>query len=228
MLDSDTLPRVTGIILAGGQSRRMGRDKAFLDFEGAPLIARVIEPVRRVCAQVMIVANGAETYGRFGLPVIPDVYPGKGSLGGIYSGLQAADAGYVLAVACDLPFLNEALLRHLITLAPQADVVIPRAHAPRSKAQRAMRYDQLAVKESGLQATLAIYSKRCLEPMRVRLLADDLRIINFFDQVRVRIVEPEEVAQFDPQWLSFLNVNTPEDCKSALALLDQGRKMKGE
>ncbi|MEW5720260.1 MAG: molybdenum cofactor guanylyltransferase [Chloroflexota bacterium] len=217
--DNGTLTRVSGIILAGGQSRRMGRDKALLEFDGAPLIARVVERVQQVCSEVIIAANDVDAYARFGAPVIRDAYPGKGSLGGIFSGLQAAREEYVLAVACDLPFLNDALLRHLIALAPQADIVIPRAHAPLGNAQRATRYEQLAVKASGLQATHAIYSKRCLEPMRARLLADDLRIINFFDEVRVRVVEPDEVARFDPELLSFLNVNTPEDWSFAMSLL---------
>lgn len=207
--------RVSGIILAGGKSRRMGRDKALLDFDGAPLIARVIARVRAVCAETLIVANDTAAYARFGLPVVSDVYPGKGSLGGIFSGLLAAPTEYALAVACDLPFLNDALLRYLISLAPQGDVIIPRVRAPKEDAPRAARYDQLAVKESGLQAMHAVYSKRCLEPMRARLLADDLRIVNFFDEVRVRVVAPEEIARFDPQMLSFLNVNTPEDLSAA-------------
>jgi molybdopterin-guanine dinucleotide biosynthesis protein A len=212
-----TLPHVSALVLAGGQSRRMGRDKAFLDFDGAPLIERVIERVQSVCAETIIVVNDTEKYTRFGLRVVRDIYQGKGSLGGIFSGLQAASEEYALAVACDLPFLNDALLRYLITLAPQADVVIPRSHAPTGKAKDATRYEHLAVKESGLQATQAIYSKRCLEPMRARLLADDLRIINFFDEVRVRVVEPDEVARFDPQMLSFINVNRPSDLAMALS-----------
>jgi molybdopterin-guanine dinucleotide biosynthesis protein A len=207
------MPRVSALVLAGGQSRRMGRDKAFLDFDGAPLIARVIARVRQVCGEVIVVANGAEAYGRFGVRVIGDAYPGKGSLGGIFSGLQAAHEEYALAVACDLPFLNAALLRYLISLAPQADVVIPRAHAPIGERRGGVT--------PSLQPTHAIYSKRCLEPMRARLLTDDLRIINFFDEVRVRVVEPDEVARFDPQLLSFFNVNTPGDLKVA-KLLDVG------
>jgi molybdopterin-guanine dinucleotide biosynthesis protein A len=220
-MDDVTFPRVTAVVLAGGQSRRMGRDKAFLDFDGITLIERVIERVQIVCAETIIVANDLEMYARFGLPVVRDVYPGKGSLGGIFSGLQAASEEYVLAVACDLPFLNDALLRYLIALAPLADVVIPRSHAPTGKAKDATRYEQLAVKESGLQAMHAIYSKGCLEPMRARLLANDLRIINFFDEVRVRVVEPHEVERFDPQMLSFINLNRPGDLASALSLVNR-------
>jgi molybdopterin-guanine dinucleotide biosynthesis protein A len=196
----------------------MGRDKAFLDFDGVPLIARVLTRVKAVCSDVIIVTNDHDAYAHLDARVVSDVYPGKGSLGGIYSGLLAARAEYALVVACDLPFLNEALLRYLISLAPQADVVIPRAHAPRGRARDATRYDQLDVKESGLQATHAVYSKRCLEPMRARLLANDLRIINFFDEVRVRVVEPDEVARFDPEGWTFFNVNTPEDWAQGLAM----------
>ena len=220
-MEDVTSPRVSGLVLAGGQSRRMGRDKAFLDFAGTPLIERVIERVQSVCAETIIVANNLESYSRFGLRVVRDVYPGKGSLGGIFSGLQEVSAEYALVVACDLPFINEALLRYLISLAPQADVIIPRSHAPTGKAKDATRYEHLAVKDSGLQATQAIYSRRCLEPMRVRLLADDLRIINFFDEVCVRVVEPDEVARFDPQMLSFCNLNSPGDLAMALSLVKE-------
>lgn len=209
--------QASGIVLAGGKSRRMGRDKAFLEVGGVPLIARVLERVQRVCAEVIIIANDADAYARFGVRVVSDVYPGKGSLGGIYSGLLAARAEHALVVACDLPFLNEALLRYLISLAPQADVIIPRAYTPRGRARDVTRYEELDVKESGLQATHAIYSKRCLEPIRARLLANDLRIINFFDEVRVRVVEPDEVARFDPEGWTFFNVNTPEDLHVAQA-----------
>ncbi|HEX2768303.1 MAG TPA: molybdenum cofactor guanylyltransferase [Geobacteraceae bacterium] len=220
-MDDVTFPRVTALVLAGGQSRRMGRNKAFLDFAGAPLIERVIERVQSLCVETIIVANDAERYARFGLRIVRDVYQGKGSLGGIFSGLQAASEEYALAVACDLPFLNDALLRYLTTLAPQADVVIPRSHAPTGKAKVATRYEHLAVKDSGLQATQAIYSRRCLEPMRARLLADDLCIINFFDEVRVRVVEPHEVVRFDPLLLSFVNVNRPCDLAMALSLVNR-------
>lgn len=203
--------QVSGIVLAGGKSRRMGRNKAFLELDGIPLLARVLARVSALCSEVLIVANDVDAYARFGVRVVSDVYPGKGSLGGIYSGVLAAREEYALVVACDLPFLNEALLRYLISLAPQADVIIPRAHAPRGPARDVTRYAELDVKESGLQATHAVYSKRCLAPMRARLLANDLRIINFLDEVRVRIVEPDEVARFDPEGWTFFNVNTPED-----------------
>ena len=233
-MNDDTLPRVSGIILAGGLSRRMGRDKALIDFDGAPLIARVLERVRPLCADVMIVANDQDAYAQFGVPVIGDVYPGKGSLGGAYSGLLAAHEQYVLAVACDMPFLNVALLRYLIALAPQFDVVIPRAPDPSSKVPRSARGDKPAdvsrnvqrvlAKQVDLHPTHAVYSKTCLPAMQARLLAGDLRLIGFHDKVRVRVVEPAEVDRFDPQHLSFFNANTPADWEVARAFVAQSTK----
>lgn len=210
---------VSAIILAGGKSRRMGRDKAFLELDGQPLIAHVIQRVARVCHEIIIVANDAAGYAPFGLRVIGDVYPGKGSLGGIYSGLQAARTQHVLAVACDMPFLNEALLHYLISLAPQADVIVPRARDLSSHILRDTPRSQPLAKEVNLHPMHAVYSKNCLEPIRAQLLADDLRIIGFYEAVRVRVVEPEEIGRFDPQHLSFFNANTPDDFEFAKSLL---------
>ncbi len=220
-LSDQTLPRVSGVILAGGQSRRIGRDKAFLDLEGSTLIERVIEQVRKVCSEVIIVANDREAYAPFDARVVGDAFLGKGPLGGIFSGLQAAQEEYALAVACDMPFLNDALLRYLISLVPQADVIIPRAQDPSgnpARDQPAKSRSKPLAKESELHPLHAVYSKTCLEPMRRRLLADDLRLISFHDAVAVRIVEPEQVDRFDPLHWSFFNINTPEDLERAHAL----------
>jgi len=211
-------PNVSAIILAGGKSRRMGRDKAFLELDGKPLIAHVIDRVAPLCTETILVANDAPAYARFGLRVIGDVYPGKGSLGGIYSGLQAAHTPHVLAVACDMPFLNQALLRYLISLAPTADVIVPRARDLSSNVLRDTLRPQPLAKETNLHPMHAVYSKRCLEPIRAQIRADDLRIIGFYDKVQVRVVEPDEIDQFDPQHLSFFNANTPDDFEFAKSL----------
>jgi molybdenum cofactor guanylyltransferase len=228
IMAENSLPRVTGIILAGGTSRRMRRDKAFIDFDGTPLIARVLERVQPLCSETMIVANDQGAYAQFGVEVIGDVYPGKGSLGGLYSGLLAARESYVLAVACDMPFLNAALLQYLISLAPSFDVVIPRAHDPSGKVSRSARGERpadparnprrLLAKQVDLHPMHAVYSKTCLPTIQARLSADDLRLIGFLEDVRVRVVEPAEIDRFDPQHLSFFNANTPEDLAVARSL----------
>lgn len=225
------LPRVSAVILAGGKSRRMGRDKSFLEFDGKPLISRVIEQAGKVCAETIIVANEVELYRQFGLRVVSDVFPGKGALGGLYSGLLAAQAENVLALACDLPFLNPDLLRYLISLTPEYDVIIPRVrgfsgHAPRSSSERKPRVDtipprpdQILAKEADLHPLHAIYSKRCLPVIAERLQLDDLRLISILPDVRTRIVEVDEIDRFDPKHISFFNANTPADFEIAQRLM---------
>jgi molybdopterin-guanine dinucleotide biosynthesis protein A len=236
------LPRVSALILAGGGSRRMGRDKAFIELGGVPLVKRVIDSVAPICTEIILVTNNAAAYTQFGHPIVPDAYPGKGSLGGIFSGLLAAHEQYALAVACDMPFLNPSLLGYLFSLAPSFDVVIPRAedqsgNAPRPPkgmgdigdmgsrpARRPRPAGRPIAKETSLHPMHAVYSKNCVEAMRTRLLQNDLRAIGFHDLVRVRIVEPAEVDRFDPQHLSFFNANTPEDLETARALFHKAAK----
>jgi molybdopterin-guanine dinucleotide biosynthesis protein A len=218
----EPMPRASGIIIAGGVSRRMGRDKAFIEFKGKPLIARVLEQVQAVCSETIIVANNREAFADYGVPVIGDVYPGKGSLGGIFTGLQAAREPYALAVACDMPFLDERLLSYLISLAPGFDVVIPHVPDPSSVLVRpdtaAPNVRRPTAKQKELHPLHAVYAKSCLEPMYARLQEGDLRAIGFLETVKVRIVEAQEIDQFDPSHLSFFNVNTPDDLTIALDL----------
>jgi molybdopterin-guanine dinucleotide biosynthesis protein A len=235
-MNDDSLPRVSAVILAGGESRRMGHDKAFIDFGGAPLIERVIERAQPLCAEMIIVTNDTDAYARFGYRIVTDVYPGKGSLGGIFSGLQAAREHYALVVACDMPFLNTGLLNHLISLAPQFDAVIPRGQDPSGRVsrssrgdrpesgKRSRRADRPIAKETNLHPMHAVYSKNCLPAIQERLLHNDLRAIGFLDLVRVRVIEPDEVDRFDPQHLSFFNANTPEDLESGRALFLKATK----
>lgn len=180
-------------ILAGGQSRRMGQDKAFLPVGGRPVLERVIAAVTPLTDDLFISANTPDKFAAYKLPIVPDVYPDKAALGGIYSVIQAARHPHILVVACDLPFLNIALLRHLIDLAPTADVVAPLIQPPQPETLQ------------------AVYGRACLPAIQKRLLTNQLRVIGFFEDVSVRYVERNEVAQFDPEFHSFINMNTPED-----------------
>lgn len=184
---------VSVAILAGGQSKRMGRDKAFLEVGGRPVIERVIGQVRALTDDLFISTNDPEKYSHLALPLVPDLYPDKAALGGLYSVIQAARHPHVLVVACDMPFLKISLLQYLIDLAPQADIVIPLINPPQPETLH------------------AIYSKNCLPAIEQRLLANQLRMIGFFADVTVRYVERDEVAGFDPEFHSFINMNTPED-----------------
>ena len=198
--------KVTGIILAGGRSRRLGRDKAVEPVGGQPLIRRVIQRVESVADDIVVVvadaARGAALPLEAGHRVAVDVYPDKGSLGGIYSGLAAAGNQWGLVVACDMPFLNRPLLQYMLGLREGCDAVVPQPGA----------YPE---------PTHALYSRACLPSIEAKLQAGDLKIAGFFDQVRVRYVDEGEIARFDPQLHSFFNVNSPEDLAQALELVNQ-------
>jgi molybdopterin-guanine dinucleotide biosynthesis protein A len=157
------------------------------------VIERVIAAVRPLTDDLFISTNSPDKFAAYGLRLVPDVYPNKAALGGLYSVIQAARQPQVLVVACDLPFLNVALLQYLIDLADTADVVVPLIHPPQPETLH------------------AVYSRNCLGPIHQRLLADRLRVIGFFEEVSVRYVNRDEVAQFDPEFHSFINMNTPED-----------------
>ena len=195
---------VSGIVLAGGQSSRLGTDKPFVNANGQPLIEQIVAKLARLSDDVIIVANSLEKYNHLEARLVGDVYPGKGALGGIYSGLRAAANTHSLVVACDMPFLDLNLLRYMILLASGHDVVIPRIRGL-------------------LEPLHAVYSKSCLGPIDRLLARGGLKIIDFFSEVRVRYVEEDEVDIFDPQHLSFFNVNTPSDLEEMKKLARRGK-----
>jgi len=200
---------VAGIILAGGVSRRLGRDKAVEPFEGEPLIHRVLGRVAEVVDESIVVVNTDQRARELPLPAhvtaVTDVYPDTGSLGGIFSGLNAASSYWGLVVACDMPFLNLGLIRHMLTLRDDRDAVVPMV-------------------EGRPEPTHALYSKDCLPHIERRLKAGEFKIAGFFDDVRVEYVSEEVIDEYDDEHLSFFNVNTPEDLSRALQLAasDQG------
>ncbi len=187
-------------IMAGGQSKRMGRDKAFLNVGGRRVIERVLARVKPLTDDLLLSTNFPQKYQEFGLRMVPDIYPDKAALGGIYSAIHAARHSHLLVVACDMPFLNVALLEYLIELAHTADVIVPLVDPPQPETLH------------------AVYSKSCLPAIQSRLLANRLRIIGFFEDVTVRYVEREEIAQFDPHFYSFINMNTPEEWRQVQQL----------
>ncbi len=191
-------------ILAGGQSLRMGRDKAFLPIAGRPVILRVLERVSSLSDDVILITNTPDKYRVCpDCRVVEDIHPYKGPLGGIQSALTVARNPHCLIVACDMPFLNAALLRHMVGLVRSYDVVVPRV------ADR-------------LETMHALYSQACLAPIERHLLGGELAIRSFFDDVHVRIVECDEVARFDPLFQSFLNMNTPADWERLQQMAEPG------
>ena len=194
-----TLP-LAGVVLAGGKSRRFGTDKALVNLNGRTLLAATVETLLPFCQEVIIVTNSPQAHAHPAARLVGDAFPGKGSLGGVYSGLSAAAASRCLAVACDMPFLNPAVIGYLAALDGDHDVIIPRLHAH-------------------VEPLHAIYSRSCLPFMRELLDRGNLKIIDFFPQVRVRYVDGPELEPLDPDHRSFLNINTPQDLASARSLL---------
>ena len=192
-------PNLTVAVLAGGKSSRMGTDKSFVRVLGRPLIEDVLAHVAGIGAEIIIVTNRLEDYHYLGLPLFTDVLPDKGALGGIYTALHSSSQPHTLCVACDMPFVVRPLLDYLISLIPEGDAIIPRLNGE-------------------AEPFRAIYSQACLAPIRAALDAGKMRVISFFPDVRVRFVDEPEIDRFDPQHLSFFNVNTPEDLERARRL----------
>jgi molybdopterin-guanine dinucleotide biosynthesis protein A len=189
---------LTGIVLAGGQSRRMGRDKAWLDWEGQPLLARVAHALRRAgCAEVLIVGGDAPRIAALGLHAVPDRWPGEGPLAALATGLQAARHPLALAVACDMPHLDPQALALLARLAQGFDAAVP------------------WVAPGGWEPLHAAYGRSCLPAIEARLQAGERKVTSFYVDVRVRAVAREEVAAADPSLATLQNVNTPEDLAAA-------------
>ena len=191
---------MTGVIQAGGRSRRMsGEPKALLDLGGRRIIERVIDALAPAVSDLLLVTNTPELYRFLGLPMVPDAVPDAGSLGGIYSGLRAAPRDAIFTVACDMPFLRTDVVRLVVARATEADVVIPRVG------------DQL-------ETLHAAYGKRCLAPMERRIAAGQLRITGFFDEVRVVEISEADVARLADPTVVFMNVNTPAELARAREL----------
>jgi molybdopterin-guanine dinucleotide biosynthesis protein A len=183
---------ITGIILAGGKSIRMGQDKAFIEINGVPIILRVFAVLDRLFRETIIVASQKETYAELNIPVYSDLVPGQGALGGLYTGLLHSTFPYSFCVACDMPFLDRALIEYLLTRIDQYDAVVPRT-------------------SDGLQPLHAIYSKQCLEPIRHLLDLEKTKIMDFYPLIRLQIVHEKDFLTLDPERKSFTNVNTPEE-----------------
>jgi len=183
---------VTVAILAGGKSSRMGVDKSFAPLLGKTLIQRVLDRAGSLGLPAILITNRPADYASLGLPMFGDLLPGKGSLGGLYTAISCSPTVYTLCVACDMPFLNPALLAYLISLRAGYDVIVPRINGfP--------------------EALHAVYGKGCLGPIREKLDQDRLKATGFYGEVRLRFVEEDEVRRFDPALRSFVNVNTPEE-----------------
>ncbi len=182
---------VTGVILAGGESRRMGSDKSLLPLNGSLFIEHVYRQMADLFEEVIVVTNSPSLYQKLPCRKVPDVYTAQGALAGIHSGLHHARFGKAFVVACDMPFLSGEVIRYLCSV-DGGDLVIPRS-------------------PHGLEPLHALYSKSCLPAIKKVLEKGKKRIILFFDDVCAVEVAGENLANLDPEGLSFRNINTPQE-----------------
>jgi molybdopterin-guanine dinucleotide biosynthesis protein A len=186
-------------IQAGGGSTRMGQDKALLPFLGQPLVQRVMTRVAHLADEVIVTTNNPEAYGFLEVPLVEDLIPGMGALGGLYTALATASHPLVGLVACDLPFVNPDLLAACreILVDTGADAVLPAS-------------------EHGLEPLHAVYRvETCLPLVKAALDTGRRKMIAWHEDARVRIIPTEEVAKLDPDGVTFWNVNTPEEFRVA-------------
>ena len=190
---------LTVVIQAGGGSTRMGRDKGLLPFLGQPLVARIVERLADLADEILVTTNLPDGYRFLNLPLVADLLPGRGALGGLYTALSAASYPYVAVVACDMPFVSRALLaagRYL--LAQTAfDAVVPRT-------------------PGGLEPFHAVYRRvTCLPLVKEVLEAGKQRVDAWYSQAQIHYLEADEIARNDPAGLAFYNVNTLEELRAA-------------
>jgi molybdopterin-guanine dinucleotide biosynthesis protein A len=196
----NTQPDVAVVILCGGQSRRMGSDKGLKSFLGVPLVQRVIERARSVSEDILLVTNAAEEYRFLGRPIVPDVVAGCGPLGGLSAALSHSRAPILALVACDMPFVNAELLRHCCDelIAHRCDAVVPMSP------------------DGTLEPMHAAYRvSTCLPVALASLDRRELKMADYLGRVHAHVIAPEEIAQWDPDGVAFLNVNTPEEFTAA-------------
>lgn len=184
---------ITGIILAGGKNSRMGKNKAFLEINGKRLIDKVLDVYQILFSEIIIVTNDPLAY--VDIPnsiIVTDIYKGKGSLGGIYSGLFYASNDYSFVAACDMPFLKKDFIIYMIDQIGRNDIIVPEL-------------------SEGFQALHAIYSRRCLPLMKKRILSDNLKISGLFKEMHLLKITEEIISPFNVEGNLFVNINTPED-----------------
>lgn len=191
---------MVGAILAGGQSRRFGSNKAFALFQGERLIDRQVRLLVSIFEQVMVVTDFPDRFLHLDVTLVQDIIPGQGPLGGIYTALVFAQGQSVFITACDMPFLQAPVIKHMLEFCAGYDVVIPE-------------------KQDFLEPLHAVYSSRCLPHIKRALDRNEYQVITFFKAVKVKRIGEDKLRQLDPLGLSFFNVNRPEDMARARELL---------
>jgi molybdopterin-guanine dinucleotide biosynthesis protein A len=185
---------VTGVVLAGGRSTRYGKNKALVKVKGVPLIERALHAMASIFDHVVVITNTPDEYAYLQVPMFQDIIKGLGPLGGIYTGLKVIPDQAGFFVACDMPSLNPYLIRHMVAIRDDFDVVVPRI-------------------SGWIEALHGLYTKRCGGSIERLIQSGTFQIFRFFGAVSVRFVDGDEVRRWDPDLRSFFNINTPDELR---------------
>jgi len=194
---------ISGIILSGGKSLRMGENKSFIKVNGVPIIHRIYHLFKELFQEIIIVTNQKELFSAFDAKIYNDLLPDKGVLGGLYTGIFFSSFPHSFCVACDMPFIKISVVQYLIRNIEDYDVIVPRTR-------------------DGLQPLHAIYSKKCLDPIKIIIEQGNYKTIDFYNMVKVKIVKEDDFYNLDPLRESFINVNTPEE----LSLIKRDKRLR--
>ena len=197
MAERSHIDNASAIILTGGKSSRMGRPKALLLFDGEPLIVHVVRTIERLFTDIVVVAAPEQELPPLPVTLVRDEVAYQGPVGGIHYGLRATRREVGFVTSCDVPFLNLALISYLTSQISNYDVVVP-------------------FWQERLQPLFAVYRRSVAPLLQDQLERGELRPIYLYKKVPTREVREDEIRRFDPEGLSFLNMNTPEDYQSAL------------
>jgi len=198
---------MTSIILAGGKSSRLGRSKALQVIESKSLIQWVVDRLATFSTEIIIATAHGEAIpcsSAVRIKTVADTYPGKGPLVGIYSGLIASSSSRAIVVGCDTPFLSVGLLEYMTQTLAEFDVALPRIGEM-------------------IEPLCAVYSKNCVAPIQKLLEQNELRISKLLSMVKVRYIKEDEINSFDPEHLSFFNINSQADLERARKLAAEKR-----
>jgi molybdopterin-guanine dinucleotide biosynthesis protein A len=190
------MKKVTGVILAGGKSSRMGTDKGLMEFQGEKMIRRTMDVFKRLFRDIIIVTNRPLDYLDQDAMIVTDIFPGKGPIGGIHTGLFFSPGEHAFFAACDMPYFNTEFISFMINSIGNFDIVVPET-------------------EKGFQPLHAVYSRKCLHRIKTLIGEDRLKVTGFYKGFRTLAVTPRDIARFDPENRIFFNVNTPEDLRGA-------------
>lgn len=190
---------ITAVILAGGKSSRFGSNKAFAKFNGIRLIEKVTGSLGTIFKKLIIITNNPLEYSYLKIPLFQDLIKDLGPIGGIYTGLDSIDDDWAFFCACDMPLINEGLIRHIAKIKNGYDAVVPKV-------------------DWKMEPLHALYSKRCLPPIKKLIHEEEYQTVKSFKNINVHFVEEDEIKRFDPHLKTFLNVNKQDELEKIISM----------